>query len=158
MRTFDEFLAESAGASKDLNEELLKEVSQQLPDGDRMKELLEGGADPNCINPEGFTPLHLLVYSASDDNEYAVTEAIELLLKFGADPLILDSHGRSSIEAAEASIEEEPPIDPDDPDSEDLARAVYERNEVLSYLKEFLIKAVGERMKGTQHGDITTTE
>jgi ankyrin repeat protein len=49
-----------------------------LGDADRLRELLDGGADPNEFAPDGFTPLTLAAFFKHPD-------AVRLLLERGAD-------------------------------------------------------------------------
>ncbi len=56
--------------------------------------LLEAGADPNKIGPEGMTPLQHAVVVRS-------MPAVKLLLEYGADPNIPDRSGRTALEWAE---------------------------------------------------------
>jgi uncharacterized protein len=49
-----------------------------LGDADRLRELLDGGADPNEFAPDGFTPLTLAAF-------FKHPEAVRLLLDRGAD-------------------------------------------------------------------------
>jgi ankyrin repeat protein len=61
-------------------------------DGDppeRMRLLLEAGADPNAVDRGGNTPLHLAEYMDC-------APAVQLLLRYGADPLRRDAKGRTA--------------------------------------------------------------
>jgi uncharacterized protein len=93
--------------------------------------LLDAGADPNTKNDEGITPLHLAVYpemvellvhrgadinvrskdgrtpllvQAAEGEGY---EAMEALLKLGADAKATDSRGQSALDVARAREEDE---------------------------------------------------
>ena len=48
--------------------------------------LLEAGTDPNAVNEDGETPLHLAAYQGHE-------VVVRLLLEAGADPNALDSSG-----------------------------------------------------------------
>jgi ankyrin repeat protein len=53
-----------------------------------MRLLLEHGADPNGVDPEGLTPLHWA----------STKEAAQILLRNGADPRIKNSAGLTALE------------------------------------------------------------
>jgi len=44
--------------------------------------LLDAGADPNAVNDEGNSPLHIIAYWVGDETESLLAD---LLLEFGAD-------------------------------------------------------------------------
>lgn len=62
------------------------------PNDDCLETLLQAGADPNCKNSSGDTPLMRAVW-------YDVESAVELLLQYGADPRI-ECNGKTAIERA----------------------------------------------------------
>mmetsp|Transcript_2786 Transcript_2786/g.3706 ORF Transcript_2786/g.3706 Transcript_2786/m.3706 type:complete len:151 (+) Transcript_2786:60-512(+) len=55
--------------------------------------LLEGGANPNITNPDGYTPLH---YSSFDGH----AESAKVLLRFGADKKKKTSTGETALALA----------------------------------------------------------
>src|SRR5215218_1068702 len=67
--------------------ESLLAAEPELDDRDAAKALLEAGADPNCVQQGGFTPL--LAAAHADDAEMAA-----LLLRHGADRGLAADDGR----------------------------------------------------------------
>lgn len=65
------------------NNPLLDHYSHFLRETDRLKLLLDAGFDPNSKDPEGFTPLLLIVEKGMNRDVALVKELIEA----GADPL-----------------------------------------------------------------------
>jgi ankyrin repeat protein len=68
-------------------------------DHDAARALLEAGADPNCVQQGGFTPL--LAAAHQDDAELA-----ELLLRHGADPALAADDGRDPAAMAGPRVKE----------------------------------------------------
>lgn len=60
---------------------------------------LQFGANPNCCDENGNTPLHLAIKIEEECKD----EIIECLLKFGADPFLENDKGVSAIELAQES-------------------------------------------------------
>ncbi|KAM6514194.1 hypothetical protein FALCPG4_015352 [Fusarium falciforme] len=60
-------------------------LNKSYPDVGQLEDLLESGTSPSAENADGQTPLYKAIYMSEDIN------AIELLLKYGADP---DDGGR----------------------------------------------------------------
>ena len=52
----------------------------------------------NCVDSEGRTPLHL---AAATSNEKAIT----MLLDYGADVVIEDKYGQTSVQVAQATVQ-----------------------------------------------------
>jgi ankyrin repeat protein len=63
--------------------------------------LLEHGANPNCRDQEGDTPMHAAIKSRLVGDP---TEFVELLLAAGADPAILNKAGRTALDEAMLQI------------------------------------------------------
>jgi ankyrin repeat protein len=59
--------------------------------------LLENGANPNCRDEDGDTPIHAAIKSRIVVDP---TAFVELLLAFGADRTVLDNDGRSAVDEA----------------------------------------------------------
>lgn len=66
-----------------------------------MEVLLGHGAEVNAVGPNGRTPLIELTFNYRKNSEDAgrwMKERIELLLKYGADPNVYDSSGKSALD------------------------------------------------------------
>lgn len=61
-----------------------------------LKVLLEAGADPNCRDDNGETPMMYAV----ENNNWSVKDRISLLINAGANPLHKNNEGQSAIEYA----------------------------------------------------------
>lgn len=67
---------------------------------DIVKRLLEKGADPNICDYSGAHPLLFAIMK----NDPRMTQIVELLLEYGANPMLRSKGGMSIIEAAEVCM------------------------------------------------------
>jgi hypothetical protein len=81
----------SSSTSADLNKELVETV--RSGNTEKIKELLERGADPNAKDDVGWTPLHHAAYRGH-------THIVELLIKKGADSSIKNKDGKTPADIA----------------------------------------------------------
>ena len=65
-------------------------------DGDEIRDLVEGGANPNVRNDEGSTPLMLSIVSGTE-------EGVRALLEGGADPNLTLDNGSTAVHMATAT-------------------------------------------------------
>nr|CCC91312.1 putative 6-phosphofructo-2-kinase/fructose-2,6-biphosphatase [Trypanosoma congolense IL3000] len=99
--------AEALPPKKEMNEESLSntiahmlatELCQLCASGDAVgaRILLNGGADCNCVDYQGRTPLHLACFMGH-------ISVVSLLLEFGSDTALTDREGKTAMELAAKS-------------------------------------------------------
>jgi len=78
-----------------LNKELVETV--RSGNTEKVRELLERGADPNAKDDDGWTPLHYATYRGH-------THIVELLIEMGADPNIRNKDGKTPADIAPKKV------------------------------------------------------